>query len=95
MTQKCFICGIEKTKFDEAFQKRGIQKGFEQQHTDHEHNMWDYVALSAYLELKEETSFTGLETYVNNAASRGALSYFPIGRASSVQSPAHHKHRHH
>lgn len=88
MRRVCCPGSLEASKFE-----RG-GRGFEY-HCQYEHNMWDYVALSAYLELKEETSFTGLETYVNNAASRGALSYFPIGRASSVQSPAHHKHRHH
>ena len=87
-------CSLEASKFE-----RG-GRGFDY-HCHYEHNMWDYVSLDAYLALKEETSFTGLETYVNNATRRGALTHFPIGRASSVApvgeagaSGSHHRHHH-
>ena len=61
---KCFICGIEKTKFDEAFQKRGIHKGFKNEHIDHEHNMWDYMCFVMHLKHKDKTKYNGAESFV-------------------------------
>jgi hypothetical protein len=84
MTSKCFICGIDKTKFDEAFQKRGIQKGFELEHIDHEHNMWDYLSFVMHLNHKEETDYTGAETYVANCLSEEDISWVPQGCAMEL-----------
>lgn len=37
--------------------------GFEH-HIDHDHNLWHYLAFTAYLKLKEKTELTGPEQYV-------------------------------
>lgn len=84
MTSKCFICGIEKTKFDEAFQKRGIQKGFENEHIDHEHNMWDYLYFVMHLNHKDETEFTGAETFVWDRMAEEDIGWVPQGRAMEL-----------
>ena len=81
---KCFICGIDKTKFDEAFQKRGIQKGFELEHIDHEHNMWDYLYFVMHLNHKDETEYTGAETFVANCMAEEDISWVPQGCAMEL-----------
>ena len=84
----CCLCdhtSLEASKFER------LARGFEY-HCQYEHHMWHYVALDSYLRLKEETSYTGLESYVRSAMRRGELSYFPIGRASSVSEHRHHSH---
>lgn len=82
-TNSACTASLEASKFER------LGRGFEY-HCRWEHNMWNYVALDSYLHLKHETSFTGLETFVRDAARHGGLNYFPIGRASSVS----HAHGH-
>ena len=84
LDSKCFICGIEKTKFDEAFQKRGIQKGFELEHIHHEHNMWDYLYFVMHLNHKDEREYTGAETFVANCIEEEDIGWVPTGRAMEL-----------
>ena len=84
LDSKCFICGIEKTKFDEAFQKRGIQKGFELEHIHHEHNMWDYLFFVMHLNHKDERDYTGAETFVASCIAEQDIGWVPTGRAMEL-----------
>ena len=47
--------------------------------------MWQYVYLACYLDLKETTSLTGLESYVAARRAVGGIDYFPIGQATMVK----------
>ena len=52
----CFVCDIEREDFER------LSLDFKA-HLRHEHNMWDYLFFSLYLEQKDPTEFNGLETY--------------------------------
>jgi len=82
---RCFICGVDKNDIDEAFQKRGIGKGFEEQHVAHEHNMWDYLSFLMHLQHKDSTEYTGAETFVGNCVLDEDTSWVPTGAAMSLR----------
>ncbi|VDK40755.1 unnamed protein product [Cylicostephanus goldi] len=53
----CFICGLERGKFDNR------STTFED-HQAEEHNLWHYLYFIVWLQIKDETEFTGPESYV-------------------------------
>ena len=57
-TSICFICGFDR----ETLEKLG-NKGYTH-HIKEDHNLWKYLYFIAYLREKEETEYTGLESYV-------------------------------
>eukprot|EP00935_MAST-01C_sp_MAST-1C-sp1_P000740 g740.t1 len=79
----CFICDIEKQKFDDAFLKRQINDGF-QFHCNNEHNMWDYLLLCIYLEHRDSSDYTGPESYLAKCISDGSLAWIPTRKATSL-----------
>lgn len=79
----CFICGIECSRFDR------LGRGFDF-HCTNEHNMWSYVYCMTYLKVKDDTTYTGLESYLANQMQAGALEVFPVGRASAAAKVSEH-----
>ena len=55
---KCTICSLDKAQFDKHI------SGFEH-HITRDHNVWNYYYFLYYLKNKEETEYTGLESYVH------------------------------
>ena len=53
----CFICGLERGRFD----NKAVT--FEE-HNELEHNLWHYLYFIVWLQIKDETEFTGPESYV-------------------------------
>ena len=43
--------------------KKDAKKGYDY-HTKYEHKIWDYVYFLAYIEEKEESEYTGIESFV-------------------------------
>merc|ERR1711865_1340859 len=70
----CTMCGLERADLD----RNG--SGF-QQHISTEHNMWKYVFYLVYLDQKDATEFTGLETYVNGLVEDENMDFYPIDQA--------------
>ena len=52
-------------------------KGF-YYHIKHEHYMWDYLFYRAYLEWKNTTEFSGIESYIYEKIQNNDLDWFPI-----------------
>eukprot|EP01060_Flectonema_neradi_P003622 TRINITY_DN12346_c1_g3_i4.p1 TRINITY_DN12346_c1_g3~~TRINITY_DN12346_c1_g3_i4.p1 ORF type:complete len:2267 (+),score=490.38 TRINITY_DN12346_c1_g3_i4:52-6852(+) len=75
---RCFICGIEATEFDRH------ASGFDC-HIKQDHNMWCYIYFIHHLRTKEESEFTGQESYVWNLMKALDLSFFPANRAICLQ----------
>eukprot|EP01016_Furgasonia_blochmanni_P056118 TRINITY_DN9513_c0_g1_i13.p1 TRINITY_DN9513_c0_g1~~TRINITY_DN9513_c0_g1_i13.p1 ORF type:complete len:231 (+),score=11.52 TRINITY_DN9513_c0_g1_i13:489-1181(+) len=74
----CQICNLERW----MFQKAGIN--FDE-HLEFEHNVWQYVYLLTYLEVKEYKSLDGSEIYVYEKIKRNDLSWIPIRRSLSLE----------
>jgi len=89
MKNSCFICGLGKDLFDEAENKSlggggsgsnsGVG-GFEG-HIRTQHNMWDYISYMIYIRTKDETEYSGLESYIAQLFSNDDLSWIPRGSA--------------
>lgn len=75
----CFICGLERAAFNNA------GKSFER-HVTAEHHLWNYFDFIVLLKTKDETEFTGPESFVLNQISQDPpnLDWFPQNRAMSL-----------
>lgn len=49
-------------------------------HIKKEHNMWAYVFFLAYLKEKDETEYTGIESYISDKVKNQELNWFPFSR---------------
>ena len=68
---KCFICG--KTRSDI---ERLTSKPFKY-HTENEHCEWNYIFFMAYLEYKEKTEYSGIESYIQDHIGRKEVDWIP------------------
>ncbi|KAK6750287.1 hypothetical protein RB195_002332 [Necator americanus] len=78
LKNSCFICGLERGKFD----NRSVT--FED-HQAEEHNLWHYLYFIVWLQIKDETEFTGPESYVAQCIKDRNLDWFPRMQAISLQ----------
>jgi hypothetical protein len=67
----CFICGLERGRFD----NKAIT--FEE-HNENEHNLWHYLYFIVWLQIKDETEFTGPESFVAQCVKDRNLDWFPV-----------------
>mmetsp|Transcript_30987 Transcript_30987/g.28186 ORF Transcript_30987/g.28186 Transcript_30987/m.28186 type:complete len:139 (+) Transcript_30987:1312-1728(+) len=58
----CFICGYNKEILD---RQTATNYGFTT-HIKKDHCMWNYLFFIAYLQYKDETEYTGIESYVHD-----------------------------
>eukprot|EP00828_Plagiopyla_frontata_P048512 TRINITY_DN931_c0_g1_i2.p2 TRINITY_DN931_c0_g1~~TRINITY_DN931_c0_g1_i2.p2 ORF type:complete len:237 (-),score=42.50 TRINITY_DN931_c0_g1_i2:215-925(-) len=75
----CFICGFDR----ETLEKLG-NKGYTH-HIKEDHNLWKYLFFIAYLREKEETEYTGLESYVAEQLEKQEIGWFPIYKTLSLK----------
>ncbi|KAK0400335.1 hypothetical protein QR680_003453 [Steinernema hermaphroditum] len=73
----CFICGLERGRFD----NKSIS--FEE-HRESEHNLWHYLYFIVWLQIKDETEFTGPESYVAACIKERNRDWFPRMQAISL-----------
>jgi inositol 1,4,5-triphosphate receptor type 1/inositol 1,4,5-triphosphate receptor type 3 len=82
---KCFICGLEKETIE-----RATSRPFKF-HTELDHNEWKYVHFVGYLQDKETTEYTGIESYVVEKVDNKDVSWFPQQEALSIKSQENDK----
>ena len=80
---KCFICGLERD-----FIERKTNMSF-LKHTEVDHNEWNYIFFIAHLLRKEETEYTGLESYVREQYNNQELLWIPNHRTFAIKDTAH------
>ncbi|KAM3723537.1 Ryanodine receptor [Dirofilaria immitis] len=80
LASSCFICDIGKETFDR------LPRGFEI-HTSKEHNFANYLFFLQHLVNKDETEYTGQETYVREKYDNRDWEFFPYNRSVSYFSP--------
>ncbi|KAJ1362416.1 myo-inositol transporter itr1 [Parelaphostrongylus tenuis] len=56
-----------------------------EEHQAEEHNLWHYLYFIVWLQIKDETEFTGPESYVAQCVKNRNLDWFPRMRAISLQ----------
>ncbi|XGW02944.1 hypothetical protein V3C99_014731 [Haemonchus contortus] len=72
LESSCFICDIGKETFDR------MPRGFEI-HTTKEHNFANYLFFLQHLVNKDDTEYTGQETYVREKYDNRDWDFFPVG----------------
>ncbi|ORX46527.1 hypothetical protein DM01DRAFT_321913 [Hesseltinella vesiculosa] len=75
MKNSCFICSIPAVEF-----QRHAKRGFDD-HVKNDHNIWQYLFFLVHLKYKDETEYTGPESYVAGCLKESNYSFFPINRA--------------
>lgn len=73
----CFICGLERGRFDNKIVT------FEE-HRENEHNLYHYLYFIVWLQVKDETEFTGPESYVAQCIKDRNNDWFPRMQAMSL-----------
>uniref|UniRef100_A0A672NLQ7 Inositol 1,4,5-trisphosphate receptor n=1 Tax=Sinocyclocheilus grahami TaxID=75366 RepID=A0A672NLQ7_SINGR len=73
----CFICGLERDKFDNK------TVSFEE-HIKFEHNIWHYLYFIVLVREKNRTDYTGPESYVALMIKNKNLDWFPRMQAMSL-----------
>ena len=70
----CFICNIDRQTFD----KDG--SGFAH-HIKHDHYLWNYINYKVHLMEKDQTEYTGVESYISEMLRDGNIAWLPLHRA--------------
>jgi len=55
-------------------------------HIKKDHNPWNYVFYIAFLQDKDETEYTGVESYIHEKLKNFDFSWFPFHRAMALKS---------
>ena len=76
---KCYICGLNRDYIE-----RKTSRSF-RFHTLKEHNEWNYILFIAYLLNKDETEYSGVESYIREKYDEHDVSWFPQHNALSIQ----------
>jgi len=74
----CFICNIDREDFEQ------LNLDFKS-HVRDEHNLWDYAFFRLYLDVKEQSEYSGLETYCADLLKQQQIGWFPIKKAKIIE----------
>lgn len=77
---KCYICNMERYIFDQD------GNGFKD-HSDNDHNMWNYIFYIVHLQTKDPTEYTGVESYVWDKFDQDDITWLPLHRALIIDNP--------
>ena len=80
MKSTCFICGMDKEKIEKYYPGK---EGFEKHLQDH--SVINYFFYTFYLEDKDSSEYSGLESYIKNQIDNESISWFPIGRSLKIE----------
>ena len=80
MKSKCFICGLDKEKIEKYYPGK---EGFEKHLKDH--SIINYFFYTFYLEDKDSSEYSGLESYIKNQIDKESISWFPQGRSLKIE----------
>ena len=71
----CFICGSEREEIEIYYTGK---EGFKKHQVDH--NLFSYFCFVFYLRDKNESEYSGIETYVKGTLLKDSISWLPINR---------------
>jgi len=82
INHKCFVCGLSK----EVFEKQSDIGNDFTKHIKKDHYMWNYIFFIAYLKDKDETEYTGIESYIYEKLQKSDFtSWFPLFKSLSLK----------
>ena len=74
MDNECFVCGLKREEYEDLAHKS--LRSFDA-HCDEEHFLWAYVYFVAYLQDKDPTEDSGIESYVRSKVAAGSVDWIP------------------
>ena len=80
MKSNCFICGLDKEVIEKYYPGK---EGFEKHLQDH--SITNYFLYTFYLEDKESSEYSGLESYIKEQIDNESISWFPKERALKIE----------
>ena len=80
MKSTCFICGIKKEKIEKYYPGK---EGFEKHLKDH--SIINYFFYTFYLEDKDSSEYSGLESYIKNQIDKESITWFPQGKSLKIE----------
>ena len=80
MKTSCFICGMDKEKIEKYYPGK---EGFEKHLQDH--SIINYFFYTFYLEDKDSSEYSGLESYIKNQIDKESIMWFPNGRSLKIE----------
>jgi hypothetical protein len=75
----CFICNFDRFELD-----KNAEGGFDR-HISQDHYLWAYVFYIVHLECKDDTDYTGIESFVSEQYENGDISWVPRQKALCMQ----------
>jgi hypothetical protein len=78
ITEKCFICNIDKSVFDM------VGNGVFTRHIEEEHSMWAYLSFMVFLRNQDKDDDDGIEQYVRQCMETSDIGWFPVNKAMSL-----------
>ena len=75
------MCGLTRTAFDDS----GATASTFEQHKNKAHYIWNYLSFIQYLKAKDETEYTGVESYVSELLERSSLAWVPVRTSFASQ----------
>ena len=82
--QQCFICGVQKQQEDAEGLLRGQHSAFDH-HVKNKHYMWSYFDLFVYLLTKNQTEYTGADTFLRTQLDDVKLDWLPLRVAGRTE----------
>ena len=76
----CFICGLDKEKIEKYYPGK---EGFEKHLKDH--SIINYFFYTFYLEDKDNSEYSGLESYIKNQIDKESTSWFPAEKSLKIE----------
>lgn len=83
MRNICYICGTDRQSMD-----KDSANGF-MHHIEKEHSLWMYVFFIIYLNNKDTTEYTGIESYVSEKLVQDDIAWFPFNKAICLEADAY------
>ena len=80
MKTSCFICGLDKEKIEKYYPGK---EGFEKHLQDH--SIINYFFYTFYLEDKDSSEYSGLESYIKNQIDKESILWFPKERSLKIE----------
>jgi hypothetical protein len=81
LTNECFVCGFTRTSYDDI----GMPNPTFDQHQAKHHYIWNYLFFIQYLKAKDETEYSGVESYVSRMLAAKSQEWIPTRTCFAAQ----------
>jgi hypothetical protein len=81
LNNECYVCGFTRTAYDDI----GMLSPSFDQHKDKAHFIWNYLYFIQYLQQKDQTEFSGVESYVYSMLQAKSQDWLPARTSFAAQ----------